>query len=513
MVLILKWEIFILIGLSTLSIISAKSQDIDIIQDAYSSYFGGSGADRLNALQIDKEGFLYIAGFTASDDFPVTQGAYCAVRKGDIDGYVAKININSNKIVWATYIGGSSADYLSNMKIDKNGNVYIIGNTLSSDFPTTINAYDRTYNGASDDYHGDLYISKLTNDGSELIYSTFLGGSGTESFQNIEVDSFGYAYICASTSSVDYPITSGVYDSTFNGYNSGDYLADIVISKLSSDGGSLIFSTFFGGRGNETGIINIDNEHNIVITGQTSSIDFPVTNQTYYTNSDTTLGRNGGNLFLAIVDSTGRNLKFCTFINGNKANNILGTYIDEKDNILIAGNALSTDLPVNEHAYQKNKMNEQDVFIMKYDLENKGINYCTYLGGAESESGVSIIENTRGNIIISGNTLSKDFPTTVNALNKTYDGCRNTQYPWGGDFFICMFDSTLSKLEYSMIINNNCLIIGGSSKSNDFPTTDDALFKKFRGGTDQGGDAVFLKLPVDELLNYIPTGLDATNNF
>ena len=189
------YNLFILIGLSTLSIISAKSQDIDIIQDAYSSYFGGSGADRLNALQIDKEGFLYIAGFTASDDFPVTQGAYCAVRKGDIDGYVAKININSNKIVWATYIGGSSADYLSNMKIDKNGNVYIIGNTLSSDFPTTINAYDRTYNGASDDYHGDLYISKLTNDGSELIYSTFLGGSGTESFQNIEVDSFGYAYM------------------------------------------------------------------------------------------------------------------------------------------------------------------------------------------------------------------------------------------------------------------------------------------------------------------------------
>lgn len=167
---------FFLLYAASVSI--TKSQDLNKLPNAYSTYLGGTKAERVNAIKMDKNGFIYLAGFTNSPDFPVTPGAYCTQYKGELDGYVAKIDLQANKIVWATYIGGSNVDYLSDMSLDNEGNIYVLGNTLSSDFPVTISAFDTSFkgtSGGSSGYHGDLYVSKLSNDGSKLIYSTFLG--------------------------------------------------------------------------------------------------------------------------------------------------------------------------------------------------------------------------------------------------------------------------------------------------------------------------------------------------
>lgn len=502
-----------------------SAQDLNGMQNAYSTYFGGSSAERINALKIDNEGFLYIAGFTNSDDFPVTENAYSKKRMGDLDGYVAKIDINTNKIIWATYIGGTNVEYLSDMEIDNEGNVYIIGNTLSSDFPTSENAYDRSFNGASGGNHGDLYIAKLSNDGAKLLFSTYLGGSDTESFENLALDNNGNIYICSSTSSTDYPITLNTLDSTFNGQNSGNYLADIAISKLSNDGSKLLFSTFLGGRGNETATINIDLQGRLFVIGQTSSSNFPVTNNSYFTCQDTSF-RGDGNLFLTIIDSACSEISHSTYFGGNNKNCLYDMKFDNSGNLYLVGSTLSTDMGTNNNTYQNELSGEKDAFIMKYDLSKDVVQYFTYLGGAKSEQISRLNIDERGDLIIVGTTFSEDFPTSENALGSEYNGCIGTNYPWGGDCFISIIDSTLSIRKYSTylggtgddhwpiaILKDTNIFIGISSKSNDFPVTDNALFKNYCGGTMQGGDAILLKFSINELLNYSsPSGTNTLDH-
>ena len=487
----------------------------------YSTFFGGTSADLANAIKIDKDGYLYVCGSTRSADFPATTGAYCTHFNGVLDGYVAKIDLESNKIVWATYIGGSDVDYTEEMALDDEGNIYITGNTLSNNFPVTTGAFDTSYNGTSDGYHGDLYVAKVSNDGSKLIYSTFLGGKGSEVMEHLTVDEDGCAYVCASNSSPDYPVTCGSYNTSFNGYNSGSYLADVVVSKLSKGGDKLEYSFFLGGRGNEIGRILRDSKGNLVIVGTTSSINFPVTNGTQFPNSDSTLGHNGGALYITVIDSAGKNLLYSTFVGGSKANWPNGIMIDRNDNLFITGAAGSSDFPVTQNAYQKNRKADNDAFLLKFNLNQKKIEYCTYIGGALADAGNSILKDKRGNIVLIGTTLSSDFPFTHNALDTSYNGC-NTAYPWGGDYFISVFDSTLSKLVYStylggkgddynpsgIIDSNNNIYFYGGTRSSDFPVTTNAIYPKYSGGDSHGGDAILIKFSLDDLMNYSPTGIN-----
>ena len=498
---------------------TTKSQDLNKLPNAYSTYLGGTKAERVNAIKFDKNGFIYLAGFTNSPDFPVTPGAYCTQYKGELDGYVVKIDLKANRIVWATYIGGSNVDYLSDMSLDNEGNIYVVGNTLSSDFPVTIGAFDTSFkgtSGGSSGYHGDLYVSKLSNDGSKLIYSTFLGGSESESMENLTVDNEGCVYVCASTGSTDYPVTVDSYDTSFNGYNSGRYLSDVVVSKLTKDGNALEYSYFLGGKGNEIGKIGIDSKGNIVIVGTTSSKDFPVTNGSQFPTSDTTFSQSGGALYVAVIDPTGKNLLYSSFINGSKANWPNGMLLDENDNLYITGFTGSSDFPVTKNAYQTVKKNNDDAFLLKFNMEQKKIVSCTYIGGGMADAGKCILKNTDGNIILTGTTLSPDFPITLNAFDTSYNGC-NEQ--WGGDLFISIFDSTLSRLLYStylggsgndydassIIDKNNNLFIGGSTKSSDFPVSANAMNTRYNGGDSHGGDAVLIKLPLKELMKHSPT--------
>ncbi|MFC0875784.1 SBBP repeat-containing protein [Saccharicrinis sp. FJH2] len=497
-----------------------SAQDLSSLPNAYSSYLGGSSADQVNSVQIDKDGFLYIAGSTMSDNFPVTENAFSTHHMGDLDAYVVKIDINTNKIIWATYIGGTSVDYLGDMEIDNQGNVYIIGNTLSSDFPTSENAYDRNFNGASGGNHGDLYIAKLSNDGSRLLFSTYLGGSGTESYENLELDKYGNIYVCSSTSSTDYPITPNALNNSFNGYNSGSYLADIAISKFSNQG-KLLYSTYFGGRGNETGKLIIDDDLNMILAGQSSSNDLPVTDGSYFTSSDTTSGRNGANLFLAVIDSSGKRINHCTYLKGNSPGFINTVIFKDDKNLLLGGSTTSSDLPVSKNAFQKEYHNDQDAFVMEYSLVNNKVNYCTYIGGSNKDICTSIAKTNDGNLLITGTSLSEDFPVTSNSFDASYNGASGST--WGGDYFISIINSAMGTQEYSTylggtgndywpraIVNDDKIYIVGNTKSNDFPVTEHALFKNYGGEARQGGDVVFLRFSIDELLNY-PLTSDADN--
>ena len=206
----------------------------------YSTTFGGSGYDQGNGIAVDSSGNAYVAGFTASSNFPTTTGAFqTAYGGGDYDAFVTKLNATGTGLVYSTYFGGSGYDQGNGIAVDSAGNAYVTGFTASSNFPTTTGAFQTAYGGGS----SDAFVTKLNATGTGLVYSTYLGGSGGDAGTGIAVDSSGNAYVTGNTNSSNFPATTGAFQATFGGYN------DAFVTKLNATGTGLVYSTYFGGSG------------------------------------------------------------------------------------------------------------------------------------------------------------------------------------------------------------------------------------------------------------------------
>jgi hypothetical protein len=236
----------------------------------YSTYLGGSGNDESFGIAVDASGNAYVTGGTNSIDFPTTAGALDTTYNDGYptgDAFVAKLNASGSALVYSTYLGGSGDDEGNGIAVDAGGNAYVTGWTESSDFPTTVGALDTTYNGGD-----DAFVAKLNANGSGLVYSTYLGGSGDDLGCGIAVDEAGNAYVTGSTWSIDFPTTAGALDTTSVG--SGD----AFVANLNANGSGLIYSTYLGGSGDDVGSgIAVDAVGDAYVTGITDSNDFPTT--------------------------------------------------------------------------------------------------------------------------------------------------------------------------------------------------------------------------------------------
>jgi hypothetical protein len=339
------------------------------------------------ALAIGPGGDVFVAGYTHSDDFPTTEGAYdrvcgngsiCTFDGSNVetsDAFVSKFDGNLNLLA-STFIGGNYFDYAYALAVDSSGNVIITGTTQSSDYPVTNGAYDTTFNGNS-----DVIVSKLNSSLTSLLSSTFIGESSSESANAIAIDAeAGDVFIAGQTSSSGYPVTVGAYDNTCgtDGTCNGG-LADVFISKLNSSLTGIFSSTFIGGSSSDSAnaiVIDPLAEY-VFITGTTSSSGYPVTAGAY----DTTCGTDGT-------------------CNGSNA----------------------------------------DVYISKISSNLTGLQASTYLGGSSSESANAIAMGaTRESIFIAGQTGSSDYPTTTGAYDQLHNG--------GDDVFVSMIDICLSALD------------------------------------------------------------------
>ncbi len=240
----------------------------------YSTYIGGSWDDVGWDIALDSLGNAYVTGRTLSSDFPVTPGANDSSYNGGYDGFMVKLNQTGKRVVYSSYIGGSSTEWGYGITVDSTGNAITIGQTQSSNFPTSPSAYDTSYAGNS-----DVFILKLNQTGSTIIFSTFVGGSSNEQGYDIAVDSKGNIYATGITLSTNFPKTTDAYDSTLNGQ-------DGFLIKLSSGGSTLLYSTYFGGNNVEQSRgIALNPQGDAYITGYTNSPDFPNTtgafNRTY----------------------------------------------------------------------------------------------------------------------------------------------------------------------------------------------------------------------------------------
>ncbi|MCE7737712.1 MAG: hypothetical protein GPJ54_22665, partial [Candidatus Heimdallarchaeota archaeon] len=398
----------------------------------YSTFLGGNGQDYGQGIVIDSSGNVYVAGYTSSTNFPTTIGAYDETKSSNLDVFVTKLNANGDDLIYSTYLGEFSSEIANAIVVDSSGNAYVTGYTSSTDFPTTPGAYDETHNGVN-----DVFVFKLNSTGNGLVYSTFLGGSGSDYGNDITIDNSGNAYVTGRTDNdtIDFPTTSGAYDETHNGER------DVFIFKLNTAGNGLVYSTFLGGSGIDQGNgITIDNSGNAYVTGSTLDgiTDFPSTPGTY----DEFHNDNDGqfDVFVSKLNAAGNGLVYSTFLGGSDSDEGQGIAIDSSGNVYVTGYTYSTNFPTSIEAFDETHNGVSDVFVAKLNATGNGLDYSTFLGGSGSDLGYSITVDSAGNVYITGRTYSVNFPTTNGPYDETYNG-------GAGDVFVFVNNLIIDTLE------------------------------------------------------------------
>jgi len=325
-------------------------------------------------------------------------------------------------LVYSTYLGDSN-NYQTGttIAVDSHGNAYVTGTTYSIDFPL-VAAAQSYYTGSS-----AIFVSKLAPDGSSLIYSTYLGGSGSGYSRSIAVDSAGSAHVVGYTDSTDFPVKNALYP-TLNGPE------DAFVTKLSASGNALVYSTYLGGSGSDYGQgVAVDAGGDVYVTGQTYSSDFPVTPHAYQTSA------NGSCSFVAKLNATGSRLGWSTYFGQNCSADTAAIALDSQESVYLTGTGYP-GLPVTAGAPQPVFGGAADAFLAKLGPTGASLVYCTYLGGSGADYGSAIAVDSGGNAYVAGSTQSPDLPLTVSAFQPAYGGDQ--------DGFVAKLNSTGTAWQY-----------------------------------------------------------------
>ncbi|WP_186430644.1 SBBP repeat-containing protein [Clostridium sp. BSD9I1] len=430
----------------------------------YSTYIGGNGEDVGFGIDVDNNGNAYVVGKTLSTDFQPTPGAF--TDTGGMDAFVIKVNTKAsgpNSLIYFTYLGGDLEDEARDIAIDNNGFAYITGRTTSSNFPTILST---AYQGTRPDPVGNsnAFITKLSADGSTLLYSSYLGGNNYDTGIGITVDDAGNAYIAGNTFSTNFPTTQ---NTAYQPIDPSNTSYDCFITKINtlalSGPASFVYSTYFGGNDSDFIFgIDIDDAGNAYVTGNTMSTIFPITQTTAYQNTNPSPGFTNG--FVSKINTLKSGLaclEYSTYLGGNDGpnKNDLGQAIavDNAGNVYITGTANSRNFPTTQDtAYQPTlPPGNSSAFVSKINTLKTGLNsleYSTYLGGNSTDVGTGIATDNEGNAYVTGYTVSTNFPTTSTAYQP------QDPSPGISDAFISKINtlkSGLACLEYSTYLGGN----------------------------------------------------------
>jgi hypothetical protein len=402
-----------------------------------STFLGGSATDSAFAVATDAAGNTYVAGTTASANFPTTAGALDRTLNGVFDAFVAKVRPDGI-LAWATYLGGDCDERGHGIAVDAGGNVYVTGRTDSVNFPTTAGSLDPTFNGGV-----DSFVTKLNADGATLAYSTYLGGSGSEIDQGsdklarrvgaITVDAAGQAYVTGSTTSSDFPTTAGAFRTVSPGF------IDAFVSKLNAAGTALVYSTYLGGDDSDRGHgIAVDAAGNAYVTGETWSLNLPTTPGAF----QPALAGGGTDGFVTKLNSTGSDLVYSSYLGGTQGEFPGRLALDAAGQAYVTGATASFDFPTTAGAFQPARAtNGIDAFVTKVNASGTGLVYSTYLGGTFGDDfGEDIAVDSSGQAYVAGQTNSGAFPV-ANAFQPGRAGL--------SDAFVTKLNAAGSALVYS----------------------------------------------------------------
>ncbi len=459
----------------------------------FSTLFGGKIRESASAISLDNEGNIYVAGLSASPDFPRTPGAYQDRLVGGNDVFIAKLNSTGTAVLYATQVGGAGEESNITLAVDRFGNACVAGTTRSTNFPTTPGVVrERSGNSFTD---ADGFVFRLGPTGSNLIYSTRIGGRSVDTVTAIALDVNSNAVVTGQTSSPDFPVTSqDVIQPERKGQD------DAFVTKLNETGSGYLFSTLLGGDsesfivGTEGGrAIAVDRIGTICVAGFTTLRDFPVTANAI---QDTHHGQS--DIFFTKIRSDGKKIFFSTFLGGEDLDTVNAMYLEPSGtNIFLVGGTTSarflTTPEVQQNFINGGQPIARDGFITKINANGQLI-YSTFIGGNGDDQLNGVVGDDAGNVFVIGTVSSTNMPTTFDGLQASI-GAGQSGEPY--DAYIAQISGSSSRVLWGTYFGGSRndegnaiardsrghIYVAGYTQSASFPLTPNSLQKPAGFGT------------------------------
>lgn len=460
--------------------VEAYDRSLPLVIDpvlSYSTYLGGSGVDGIGGVAVDSSGNAYVTGWTTSSNFPIVGTSLTPPPNGNQVAFVSKFNSTGTALVYSTYLGGSGGDSGNGIALDSNGSAYVVGDTGSTNFPTTSNAYQAQFHTGAIE---NAFVSKLSANGQSLLYSTYLGGGTDDLGFDIAVDANQNAYITGVTTSgspAPFPTTAGALGTSLRSTAGDGFVSRIDTTQ--SGASSLVYSTFLGGSGtggDNTSGIAVDANHNVYVGGQTCSTDFPLTSTAYQTVINT-----NGTGFLTQIDTTkagSAGLIYSTVIEGVWQGH--GVALDSVGKVYVTGG---------EYGFP--------AYVAKFDTTKSGsasFIYLTAVGGSNGDAfSYSVAVDGNGDAYFGGWTAATNLPTTSDAIQTSLGSGGQDSYvsvlsPNGSTvLFGTYIGGTGGSNDFALQValdRSDSVYVAGSTGSSNFKTTSGAFQTSLKGTSD-----------------------------
>ncbi|WP_082485838.1 MULTISPECIES: IPTL-CTERM sorting domain-containing protein [unclassified Acidovorax] len=459
------------------------------------TYLGGGAADEALTIARDAAGNILVGGFTGSTPFPGTTGGMQPALVGSTDGYVSKFSSDLTTLLQTTYLGGSGDDQIRSMRLDAAGNIYVGGNTSSTNFPGTAGGLQPAKAGGM-----DAFLAKLSGDMATLQQATYLGGGGDESdggIVSIVFDAGGNLLVAGTTQSGDFPGRAG------GGRPNHAGARDAFVSRVAPDLKTLLQSTYYGGSGLDfASVIAIDGSGKVLITGTHWSTDLPMTAGGAQPAHG---GRYDGYVARFSADLTA--LEQATYFGGTMDENTATMAVDSAGHVFIAGYTASPNLPA-AGAAQSALGGSVDVFVARLSPDLTAVQKVTYYGGNGFDLASTMVIDAAGNVIVAGTGESTNLPGTAGAYQSVYRG--------SSDGLIAKFNNDLTVLTQAtyfggsgredipaiLIDGGGNYVIAGTTASNNLTGTTGGAQPVFGGGA---RDAFVARFTANLLANPVVT--------
>jgi len=452
----------------------------------WSTFLGGTDADRAFDLAVSDDGIVTVAGRGLSADLPATPGAFDESYNGTGttpsaigDVWVARFTRDGSALQWCTYLGGSDNDHVAELQVTAGGEAVVSGWTTSSDFPTTDGCYDDSYggNGSGRNLGGDVYVTRLSSDGAALVGSTLLGGGDLEYTIGMALGADESVYVTGHVHSRDFPTTPGCWQPTTTDSS------EIFVSRVSADCTQLLASTFFGGDEEEYSHgLAVAADGVVTVAGGTNSTDMPVTAgvvDAVYDGGDTDSHLLEG--FVVRFDADLSTLIWMTYLGRGATDAVFGMQVAPDGSTILCGETRSADFPVTSGAFDTSHGGAFDAFVARLSPDATALHWCTFLGGEDDERAEGLQLEPSGNVVVAGRTRSTLFPTTLGAWDRTLGG--------GHDAWVARLSRDGARLLYSTYLGDaffdhahevatdgtGAASVGGETGSATFPTTPGAF--------------------------------------
>lgn len=454
----------------------------------YGTYLGGRHKECATAVAVDRSGNAYVVGRTPSPDFPVTFGALTTttrVNNDDWTGFLSKVSERGDHLLYSTFVGGNFYSSVNAVAVDSTGRAFLAGSTCSTRLLTTPSAAISKAPGSDKREVCDGFVARLSADGSELEYETYLGGTRSDAVTSIAIGAGGdVVYVGGYTSSPDFPIAGPAVQTRLNGSTNG------FLSAFDVRSGKLVFSTYLGGGGEDriTKVVVVG-DGDLFVAGETSSALWPAVSMASFGK----LGATDG--FIVRLDPTGKSRPVGVRIGGSGDESVASIDLDSEGDIYAVGTTNSADFPLK--GVDLGKLGS--AFALKVSRhrfadKEQSVVWSRRIGGHGEDALLSVSAGLSGSVFVSGRSGSTDFPTTEKAIYRHLEA-RN--------------DSVFAELRARDGRTEYATFVGGTRRQNANWYNDEAsgVFANANGDVYVTGCTLGDRLPVTrDALQRLPAG-------